>query len=266
MNRALLLLAAALVVLAPRLARAADDDDESDQRLDDDQAQPRHSSDDDSSSSSDDDEAPRRPKHHRHRDGDTTAEEELSDEPDPSMQKMAREDDPRIGLGVEAALSLDLIDKSYGPGTQNTGAFGLRVNWAPGVLWTDPEDEFWRYALLVEASWDHASYSDGTKMVNTSTALNYFNVRGLFGYPVQKLLLFYGALGPGFTLENVSYNVQGASTPLSGAKFNIAYGLGARLNFQANDRFALVSRLELLRYRRGYMNDTFMTFTVGGAF
>lgn len=249
----------AVALFTPALARAADD--ESEQRLDDDQSRSKKLRD------SDDDEAPAPRKHKpKRRGGDTTAEEELSEAPDPSMRKMAREDDPRLGIGVEAALSLALVDRSSGPGAQGMGAVGLRANWAPGVLWTDPEDEFWRYALLVELSWDHASYGDGTKAVNTSTALNYFNAHAMFGYPAQKLLLFYGALGPGMTLESVSYNVQGANTPLTGLKPNLAYGLGARLNFQASDRFAIVSRFELMRYRRGYMDDTFLTFTVGGAF
>jgi hypothetical protein len=207
------------------------------------------------------------PKKKRHKNPDTapTAEEELIDT-DAQTPKLARMDDPRIGLGAELTLSLNLLDKSDGPGARGTGAAGVRVNWAPGVLWTDPEDEFWRYALLTELSYDYSGYSGGTSMVNTRTRLHYLNAHVMFGYPAQKVLLLYGLLGPGVTFEHVTYEVQGATTPLTGAKFNLAYGLGARLNLQVNDRVAIVSRIELMRFRRGYMDDTFLTFSAGMGF
>ncbi|MBS2027743.1 MAG: hypothetical protein JST54_07580 [Deltaproteobacteria bacterium] len=249
-----LLLLAALVMLVPLRAHAQDEDSSTSDSASD------------GSDSTDSTPAPRR-KHKKHRkDGDATAEEELAEAPDPSKQKLARIDEPRIGLGVEAALSLDLLDKSAGPGFQGVAAAGLRVNWAPGVLWTDPEDEFWRYALLAELSYDYTGYSDGTTAVNTSTKLHYLNAHVMFGYPAQKLLLFYGALGPGMVVESVNDNVQGTATPLTGIKFLLAYGAGARLTLQANDRFSIAARMEVMGEHRGYMQDVFLTFGVGGAF
>ena len=149
---------------------------------------------------------------------------------------------------------------------QGQAAGGVRVNWAPGFFFLDPEDDFWRNALLVELSYDYVSSSDGTTLVNTKSGLHDLNAHVMFGYPAQKVLLFYGLLGPGMTVQTVTYNVGTDTTPLTGIKFNLAYGLGARLSLPVSDRFAFVSRMELVRLRRGYLNDTFLTFSVGGAF
>jgi len=250
-----LLLLAALTLAFPLRAHAQDDDSSS-----------SSSSSDSMNDGSDSDTAPK--KHHKRRtkDGDVTAEEELAEEPDPTKEKLARIDEPRIGLGVEATLSLDLLDKSAGPGFKGIPAAGLRVNWAPGVLWTDPEDEFWRYALLAELSYDYTGYSDGTTAVNSSTHIHYLNAHVMFGYPVQKVLLVYAALGPGMAFETESVDIQGSNTPVSGLKFLLAYGGGARLTIQANEHWAIAARMELMAQRRGYMDDVFLTFGVGGAF
>lgn len=251
MKRAAALVALALL-LAPQPARAQDDDET---------MAPRRS---DEGAESD---APRPSKRHAKRSrGDVTAEEELSEAPDPTLRRMAREDDPRIGLGVELTLSLALLDKTAGPGVQGQVAGGVRINWAPGVLFTEPDDDFWRNALLVELGYDYLSSSDGTKLVNTKSGIHDLNAHVLLGYPAQKVLLFYGLLGPGMTVETVTYAVGTDTTPLTGIKFNLAYGLGARLNLPVSDRFAFATRMELCRYRRGDFNDTFLTFSLGGAF
>jgi len=207
-----------------------------------------------------DDSEEQTPRHH-HRDGDQTFEEELAEEHDPNARDMARMDDPRTGLGAELTLSLALLDSQGGK-----ASFGVRANWAPGFLWTEPENAFWREALLLELSYDYAGYSNGTKMVNTHTGLHYLNLHAMFGLPVRHVLLLYGALGPGMTVETVDYTVQNVATPLKGLKFNLAYGLGTRLHVQVNPHFAFVSRLEFMRYRRGDQNDSFLTLSLGGAF
>jgi hypothetical protein len=235
--RKLVLILFAVILVAPSRARAQDE----------------FGDDDDSSASS-----PH--KHHHHHDSDDS-DEQLEDEPDPSARNMARIDDPRVGLGAELTLSLALLD-----GTGGKASFGVRANWSPGFLWTEPENAFWREALLLELSYDYTAYSNGTAAVNTSTHLHYLNMHVMFGYPVRDVLLFYGLFGPGMTVEGVNYAVQNAQTPLSGIKANLAAGGGARINLQVNKYFAFVSRFEYVHYFRGYLDDDFLTFSLGGAF
>jgi hypothetical protein len=203
-------------------------------------------------------------KSHKKKHKTETAEEELAEEK--PTEKLSKLDDPRLGLSAEAAVSLGLLDKSYGPGEISTGVVGLRVDWNVGRLWTTPDDEFWKYALLAELAYDYTGQSDGTQEIHTSTAYHYINVRGLFGYPVKDFLLVYGAVGGGLTVESVHYTVDGKVTPLTGLKPNLDYGLGTRLLFSFTPQFALSLRLELMRFRRGYMDDTFLSFTLGGSF
>jgi hypothetical protein len=211
----------------------------------------------DSDASQRDDEAPRPKKKKKV----VTAEEEMTEEKAP--EKLASLDEPHIGLSAELAFTLALLDKTYGPGPVPAPSIGLRVDWAVGRLWTDPSDEFWKYALLAELAYDYSTLSGGTQQVNTTTTFHYLNLRALMGYPVKDYLLFYGALGAGFTVEHVAYDVLGTDTPLNGVKPDFDYGVGARARFAINPSLAISARAELMRIRRAYLDDTFITLSGG---
>jgi hypothetical protein len=195
---------------------------------------------------------------------DSTAEEELAEEKKP--ESLSRLDDPHIGLSAEAAFSMALLNKSNGPGYNASGGFGLRVDWSVGRLWSDPADEFWKFALLAELAYDYVGGSEGTQAISTSTGYHFINLRGLFGWPVKDFFLIYGALGGGLTVESIGYNVQGTQTSLTGTKPDFDYGAGGRFRFALNPSVAISGRLELMRFRRGYLDDTFFSLTVGADF
>ena len=193
-----------------------------------------------------------------------TAEEELSEEKKP--ESLSSLDDPHVGLSAEAAVSLAFLSNSNGAGLAPSAGIGLRVDWSVGRLWTDPADEFWKYALLAEVAYDYVGQSDGTQSISTSVGYHFVNLRGLFGYPVKDFFLVYGALGGGFTVESLSYDVQGTKTGLTGTKPDLDYGLGGRFRWAVNPSVSVSARLELMRFRRGYLDDTFATLTAGADF
>jgi hypothetical protein len=68
--------------------------------------------------------------------------------------------------------------------------------------------------------------------------------------------------------EHTALEVGGKVTPVDGIKSLIQYGVGLRgrtpLSTESNLRLAW--RVELMRFRRGYMDDTFLGASVGTAF
>ncbi len=200
----------------------------------------------------------------KHKKKAATAEEDLVEEKQP--ESLMRLDDPHYGFSVEAALSLAFLSKTNGPGLAGNAGIGLRVDWSVGRLWTDPTDEFWKYALLAELAYDYVGQSDGTQSISTSGGYHFINVRGLLGYPVKDFFLAYAALGGGLTVQSVSYDVQGTQTGITGTKPDLDYGLGARFRFAVNPSLSISARLELMRFRRGYLDDTFVTLGAGADF
>ena len=239
---------------APTAARA-DHEDELQER-------PKHKPADDSS-----DEDEPRPTKHTPRKQKHTAEEELDEKQDPDAMRMDRYDDPKIGMTAEVAGSVYLLAKSGGPGPDATGAIGLRVDWAPGRLWAEPSEEFWKLALWGELAYDFTSVSGGTTAVNTSTRIHLINVRALGGYPIKDFLLLYGAVGAGMGIESVTYNVYKAPTGLIGIKSLFDYGGGLRIFLPLNPNVGFTGRAEAMGVLRGlYMQDVLLTLSAGVTF
>jgi hypothetical protein len=141
------------------------------------------------------------------------------------------------------------------------------VDWAPGRLWAEPSEEFWKLALWGELAYDFTTVSDGTTAVNASTRLHLINVRALGGYPIKDFMLIYGAVGAGLGIESVTYNVGGAPTGLLGLKSLLDYGGGLRVFLPLNPNVGFTGRVEAMGVLRGlYMQDVLLTFSAGVTF
>lgn len=183
--------------------------------------------------------------------------------------RMAWEDEKGLGLGVELMLGLALVDQGTG-GSSACFGFGLDVDWKLGHLFA-PENELLYRGLLVEFSYLHASDSAGTNWVQVNGSYHNLAAAILFGYPFTHVLV-YGKLGPGLFIMPVEYDVKstydGASdlTSFTGVKGGIVYGVGARADLMLGETLGLASRLEIIRYRRGYLDDTMFLAGVGAVF
>jgi hypothetical protein len=87
----------------------------------------------------------------------------------------------------------------------------------------------------------------------------------LFGYPLEPVFI-YGKIGPAMTVTPVTYDVQGSMTSFSGVKGGVVYGVGVRTNLYVTDQIGVAAKLELVRFRRGYLDDTQLVMGLGAAF
>ena len=75
-------------------------------------------------------------------------------------------------------------------------------------------------------------------------------------------------MGGGFAYEMTTVEIGGKVTPMDGMKLLLQYGVGLRgrtkVSMESNVRLAW--RVELMRFRRGYQDDTFVGASLGTAF
>lgn len=202
----------------------------------------------------------------RHSDssGDLREESELEEQGD---QLLYRLDDPNLGVGGSFLGGALLLDSAAARGVEARFAWGLRFTWEFGRL--IPQDPF-HEALFADVSWMYGAYHDGTSRIFDDANFHYFTVA-----PAYELHLgggtdygVYAQLGGGFAYQFSALHADGAESTISGVKPVLQYGVGFRarptLLQQPNLRLAL--RLELTRFRRGYMDDTLAAASVGANF
>lgn len=243
-----------LVMLCMALAApsfAASDDDE-----------PIPYGDDDSNKSDGDDYKPRKKKKRRR--ADETREED--EEAKAGEETLANLDDPNVGVGFDFMSGVALLDAARS-GVDPRYYMGARFTWEAGRL---IPDEFAREMLFVDVLWTYASTKDGTNQVNVNTHLHDFTVAPAFNLQIAKSFMsFYAQLGLGFdysysvlTLKNADTT---STTTLGGTKFLFQYGIGLRGRpaVVANGAVRIQFRIELFRYLRGYMHDTYLGASLG---
>ena len=81
----------------------------------------------------------------------------------------------------------------------------------------------------------------------------------------------FAQLGLGFNYTYSVLTVEGNQTTLSGVKFLFQYGLGLRfrpaiVTINGKDVLRLSFRIEVTRFLRGYMSDTFLGGSLGLTF
>lgn len=195
------------------------------------------------------------------------APEETEVEKQDRESSLAIEDDPNTGIAGELISGAMLLDSARGALVETRFAGGLRFTWEFGRYL--PGDDF-REALFGDVSWSYMGMRDGTLSVYGDSNYHYFTVAGAWGFPFWAGSDFsvYGQLGGGLAYQ---YSVLHAGTtvlPISGIKPVIQYGVGVRgrplLDQEGVLRISF--RVELTRFRRHYMDDTFLGGSVGLAF
>ena len=215
----------------------------------------------------DEDEAPRQTRHKSKRPVEQIREEE---EEDASYhERQGRLDDPNIGLSGELLAGAMLLESSRGALVDPRFMFGVRFTWEFGRLLSD---EFLREMFFADVGWQFAATGDGTSEVRTDTTFHYFTVAPAFALRFgQSPVAAFAQLGLGFNYTYSVLTVEGNQTTLSGVKFLFQYGLGLRfrpaiVTINGKDVLRLSFRIEVTRFLRGYMSDTFLGGSLGLTF
>lgn len=179
--------------------------------------------------------------------------------------RMSRLDDQNAGFAVEGMVGLFLgaNSRSAGPDVRLNG--GLRGTWEVGrMIAADP----WREGLLVDLAWWVSGSREGTETVFAKEALHIFTLAPAWNFPLSPDApwAFYLQAGAGIAWQTGSINTEGGMVPVAGAKPVIQYGLGLRARPQVAENLHLSIRVEFTRFRRGYVDDTWLGFSMGTAF
>lgn len=194
--------------------------------------------------------------------------EETAVEEEDRRVSLTSQDDPNIGLSLELVQGVLLLESSRGGGVDPRYQLGVRFTWEFGRL---IPDESLREMFFADVTWLYAwSRADGTAEVNTNANYHDFTFAPAFALPLGKKspVAFYGQLGAGVSYQTASLNVAATSTDIAGTKFLFQYGLGFRFRpaIVEGDWMRLSFRLELTRFRRGYMDDTLLGGSIGLTF
>ncbi len=248
---------------APLTAQAADGDDQPIPFSDEDRVQPEGRR-----------ELPRR--------SDESAN--LRDESDYEQlereKSLAGADDPNIGLSPELVMGLMLIDSSRGQLVETRFDWGLRLTWEWGRTFLADEDL--RDALFADVTWQYTAQRDGTGIptaacptcastgIYADTNYHYFTLAPAYALVLGRNSPFsvYAQLGAGLGYEFAALHVRDVETQIAGTKFLFQYGIGfrGRPAIVADGSVRVSFRVEVTRFRRGYMDDTFVGGSVGAAF
>lgn len=176
-------------------------------------------------------------------------------------------DDPNIGLTFEALAGFMLLDSSKGNWVEARFSGGGRFTWEFGRLFSN---EFLRPALFADLLYAYAQLHDGTAQIFGDTNYHYFAVAPAYEFPFSAGSPFGAFLQLGFGLgyEYAAIHNGNSETTIAGLKPLIQYGVGLRGGPRPTDNFPfrISFRIELTRFRRGYMDDTFIGGSVGVGF
>jgi hypothetical protein len=194
--------------------------------------------------------------------------QENAEEEDDRRVSLTSLDDPNIGLSLEVLQGVLLLESSRGAGVDPRYQLGVRFTWEFGRL---IPDEFLRELLFADVTWLYAwSRADGTAEVNTNVNYHDFTFAPAFALPLGKKspVSFFGQLGVGVAYQTSRLNVAATSTDIAGLRALFQYGLGLRFRpaIVEGDWMRLSFRLELTRFRRGYMDDTLLGGSIGLTF
>lgn len=196
---------------------------------------------------------------------------DLREESDPEQAERetirAGFDDPNLGLSGELVGGLLLVEASRGSGVDARFDWGVRFTWE----WSRAffSDEKLREALFADVTWTYAALHDGTTDVNADTNLHYFTLAPAYALALGQLpISFYAQVGAGASYTFSSIHLRQVETQISGTKLLLQYGVGLRgrpaLNEDGSVRLSF--RLEVTRFRRGYMDDTLLGGSLGLTF
>ncbi|OJT20187.1 hypothetical protein BO221_33980 [Archangium sp. Cb G35] len=232
----------------------------------------RRTQDEDSPYAYPDEQNPERAQQRRSRQERDTADEfrraAEGDEEEKGYERMSRLDDPNTGIAFEVLGGAMFLSSPRG---QLVGdllpAVGGRFTWEYGRLLGS---EALREALWFDVRYTYAGVREGTKLIVGDTQIHYATIAPAYELTFGESSDYgaYAQLGGGFVYEHTTLEVGGKLTPMDGTKLLIQYGVGLRgrtkLSMESNVRLAW--RVELMRFRRGYQDDTFVGASLGTAF
>jgi hypothetical protein len=182
-------------------------------------------------------------------------------------QVLAGLDDPNTGIGVELLAGLMLIDSSRGQWFESRFHVGARATWEYGRLFGG---EVLREALFLDVNWRYALLHDGTREVFNDSYLHYFTLAPAYHFPFGHGSPFgvYLQAGGGLSYQFASLHSGTTQVQVAGIKPLIQYGIGLRGSprLGSDGPIRIAFRLEVTRFRRGYMDDTLVGGSLGIAF
>lgn len=199
-----------------------------------------------------------------------TLREETEVEQQDREISLASYDDPNIGLSGEVLLGAMLLESTRGAGggVEPIGMGGLRFTWE----WSRTllSDEFWREVFFADVTWAMSQTGGGSNEIKDAIAFHYFTLAQAFAFPLGKTpFAAYAEAGIGFNYQTSALSVQGADpVTVSVARLLAQYGFGirARVGLNPSNSVRLSFRIEVTRFRRGYMDDTLIGGSLGVTF
>jgi hypothetical protein len=183
------------------------------------------------------------------------------------LKWLANLDDPNTGVAFELLGGAMLLSSPRGQFADIRPAVGGRFTWEIGRLFNN---ETLREALWFDVRYTYAGMREGTQLIVGDTRLHYATIAPAYELTVDenKNYGFYAQAGGGIAYQHTALEIGGKATQVAGIKSLIQYGVGFRgrtpLSTESNLRLAW--RIELMRFRRGYMDDTFVGASMGTAF
>jgi hypothetical protein len=233
-------------------------------------AQPRGGKDDDDKAipySHDDDDDDRARDLPRKSDATPSVREETEVEQKDREISLTHQDDPNIGLAIELLAGVMLLDASRGVVGEARFLGGARFTWEFGRL---IPDEFVREMFFLDVMYAHTQMTEGTTAINVTTAYHYFTIAPAVAIPfgAKSPAAFFFQGGFGFNVQPIVVNTQTDALQLAGTKVLYQYGGGFRFRpaLTSDEKVRLSFRIEFTRFRRGYMDDTFIGGTMGVSF
>ena len=189
------------------------------------------------------------------------------DDDAPHAYQPARMDDPNTGLAFEALGGALALSSPRGQLADFLPAVGGRFTWEFGrLLGVKPLRE----ALWFDVRYMYAGEREGTQLIIGDTRLHYATIAPAYELTFGESSDYgvYAQVGGGIAYEHTTLEVGGKQTPVDGLHSLLQYGVGlrgrTRLLSESNVRLAW--RVELMRFRRGYMDDTYVGASLGTAF
>ncbi len=206
-----------------------------------------------------------RPKAQRDHADDLRDAAEAEEEQD--APRLAGLDDPNVGLSLEAVAGLMLVGDSRGAGPAGRPAWGLRATWEFGRL---SANETLHEALFADITWTYTGQREGTTTLFADDNAHRFSIAPAFAFPLRhgSTLSFFLQAGAGLAYQSSVLHINQAETRVTGVKPLFEYGVGFRVRptLVPEGSLRLAFRFGLTRYRRGYIDDTFLGGSLGVLF
>lgn len=178
-------------------------------------------------------------------------------------------DDPNLGLSVEGLAGAMLLDAARGALADPRFMAGARLTWEYGRLLSD---EDLREVFFADLTWQATATGDGTAQVRADTTYHDFSIAPAFAWKFSPApVALFAQVGAGVSYVSSQLRVGETTTEVDGVRFLFQYGLGMRFRpgivaRHGKDVLRLSFRLEVTRFVRGIMHDTFLGGSAGLTF